>query len=131
VHFAGHDEGMLRHEQDVVEGQGCCEVGADGELSPGFHIHASRSLSMALLVFFSAAAGARIVAPDFRFIAAHGFHDRIVAADARRDGIGPSSLSTGRRRHISLTVSSSMRPFMSWNISKLSRLYSTSGSFWP
>jgi len=40
-------------------------------------------LSVALLVFLAAPAGARVVAADFRLIAANSLHGGIVAADAR------------------------------------------------
>ncbi len=39
VDFARNDKRVLGDEKDVVEGQGRCEVGADGKLSPRFHIH--------------------------------------------------------------------------------------------
>src|SRR6185312_7113403 len=85
VDLVGQHLRVLRDQQDVVEGQGSGEVGADGKLSPRLYIHVSTLLlSMALLVFLAAAARARVVASDLRLIAAHGLDDRVVAADARR-----------------------------------------------
>src|SRR5256885_11010646 len=55
----------------------------------------STLLSVALLVFLAAAAGARIVAADFRLVAAHRLHDRIVAADARRLAVWRGRRSDG------------------------------------
>ena len=62
---------------------------------------------------------------------------RISGVLGRRTGRGaiggsaPPSVRTGRSRHRKRTISSSTRSFMAWNISKLSFLYSTSGSRWP
>src|ERR1043165_6766750 len=100
IDFPGNDLRVLGNEQDIVEGQGSGEVGAYGKLGPRFHIHVSGPpaglkacttyrgpsprQSMTLLVFLAAAARARIVAADFRFVAPNGLHGGIVATDARR-----------------------------------------------
>ena len=75
---------VLRHEQHVVEGQGGGEIGANGREWFGFYIHRLCRGAMTLLVLFSAAARARVVASDLRLVAADGLHRRIVAADTRR-----------------------------------------------
>ena len=105
VDLVGQHRRVLRHEQDVVEGQGGRQAGVGRRRSVEASVFSSMDLSdigrlhvgltqtavapscrgpVALLVFLSAAARTRIVAADLRLVAPHRLHRRVVAADARR-----------------------------------------------